>query len=143
MERQDWMLLAISFAGGRGFSPVQLQKTMFLLGKKLSDFVGEGFYTFVAHSYGPFSKDVYYDAEELERQGLLTIAKPPGQTFAEYSPTAQGAVRAQQLAEQLDPNAVERVRTLVAWVCSQSFTRLLRSIYTQFPEFRANSVFQG
>src|SRR5436190_18669612 len=78
MEPKDWTLLVISAADSRGLSPVQLQKSLFLLERRLSEEapaekLGESFYEFVPYNYGPFDVKVYQDAEALEERGLVTI----------------------------------------------------------------------
>ena len=46
MTRQDWLLLVLAAAGGKPLSPLQLQKSLFLVGHDLAKLVGAGFYTF-------------------------------------------------------------------------------------------------
>ena len=47
LDRKDWALLAIANAGhGVSLSPVQLQKSLFLLGRELGSKVGANFYDF-------------------------------------------------------------------------------------------------
>jgi hypothetical protein len=43
MKRALWTLLAISVANGKTLSPVQVQKSLFLLGRMLPDEVGDLF----------------------------------------------------------------------------------------------------
>ncbi len=67
MKPQDWTLLAISAAKGRGLSPIQLQKSLFLLERRLSkEELGEQFYEFVPYNYGPFDVKIYQDAKYLD-----------------------------------------------------------------------------
>src|SRR5258707_9223608 len=75
MERPDWTLLATKFANQSGLSPVQLQKALFLLGKEMPKSVGDDYYHFVPHNYGPFAKDIYSDADALAREGLIAITQ--------------------------------------------------------------------
>ena len=89
MSRADWTLLAISFAKGRGLSPVQLQKALFLLGRELPGEVGPNFYNFIAYNYGPFDRAVYTDASHLCAQGKVAIT-PSGNGYDQYSPTPLG-----------------------------------------------------
>jgi hypothetical protein len=141
MNRQDWTLLAISFGGEAGLSPVQLQKSLFLLGRELPEDLGE-FYTFVAHNYGPFSKAIYHDAELLAGQGLVAISSAPWQSYPVYRVTGSGAARAEALVQSAGPAAAGYLRTVVKWARSRSFAELVSAIYAKYPEFRVNSVFQ-
>jgi uncharacterized protein YwgA len=141
MDRKGWTLLAISFAGESGLSPVQLQKCIFILGEEQENKVGSDFYEFSPYNYGPFSKLVYQDAEELASEGLVLIERPAG-SYATYRITPTGAKRAGQLRSEAPESAVTYLRTLVEWSQQLSFSELLRAIYTKYPKYRANSVFQ-
>ena len=142
MNRSDWTMLALAAAAGAALEPVQLQKTLFLLGKNLgAETLGEGFYDFAAYDYGPFSKLVYEDAEELERAGLITIARPPAVRYREYRITARGRERATAIASGVPERATRYVTSVVQWVRSLSFNALVSAIYKQYPDMAANSVF--
>ena len=112
MDRKNWTLLAISFADGADVSPVQLQKCLFLVGRKHKEEVGEDFYEFIAYSYGPFSEAIYQDAAILASEGLVFIERPFG-GFAKYTITAQGAQRARQLRMEGPSPAIEYLRKLI------------------------------
>ncbi len=141
MDRKNWTLLAISFAGETGLSPVQLQKCLFLLGQEQKDYVGEGFYEFSPYNYGPFSKLVYQEAEELASEGLILIERPVG-SFATYRITLDGAERARQLTNEEPSSAAVYLKTVVEWARPLSFSELVRAVYSKYPDYRANSVFQ-
>ena len=142
LQAKDWTLLAISFAG-REISPVQLQKSLFLLGQELPNAVEPGFYHFGAYNYGPFSGPVYRDAEALADEGLVAISNPPGQRWREYSVTLEGRDRAKSLESSGPANGVAYLRDVVAWTRELSFQELVRAIYKASPHMRENSVFQG
>ena len=77
MTRQDWLLLVLA-ADGKTFSPLQLQKSLFLVGYDLAKLVGSDFYTFRPFDYGPFDATVYRDGRpEQAAQGLVTIRSHP------------------------------------------------------------------
>ena len=57
MERKEWVLLALFAAEAYRLQPVQLQKSLFLLGQNVKD-VGTSYYDFMPFHYGPFSIDV-------------------------------------------------------------------------------------
>lgn len=77
MTRQDWLLLVLAAAGRKPLSPLQLQKSLFLVGYDLAKLVGPDFYTFRPFDYSPFDATVYRDAEEQAAQGLVTIRSHP------------------------------------------------------------------
>jgi len=142
MERMDWALLAISHAKGAGLSPVQLQKSLFLLGKELPGEVGPDFYSFVPHNYGPFDSAIYTDAALLSGMGLVT-RNNSGRGFVEYAPTPDGLAYAEKLKANAPGKAVGYLGRVVPWTQGLTFAALVRAIYAKYPEFRENSVFQG
>lgn len=140
--REDWTLLALAASGPGGLSPAQIQKVLFLLGKKLSKAVGPEFYQFRPHNYGPFSVEVYLDAELLEAQGLVAVLNP-GHTWARrYVVTDTGNERAQKIRSALPPPVADYLQRVVDWARKLSFQQLVRAIYKAYPEQRENSVFQ-
>jgi hypothetical protein len=142
MTRSDWTLLAVAAAGREGLSPVQLQKTLFLLGKRLPSAVENDWYDFQPYHYGPFDRKVYIDAERLAAKDEIEVTQRNGESWNRYALTRDGEIRASFL-EREKPEAVEYLGRLVRWVQEQSFQKLVTSIYAEYPEMRANSVFQG
>ena len=143
MDRQDWPLLAIYFAGGSGLSPVQLQKSLFLIGQELQKTVGDSFYSFIPYNYGPFSLDVYHDADVLATRGLVNITQRTGQNWNCYTITDTGREQAKQVKDSAPPDGVSYLQAVVEWAKGLTFQQLVRSIYKQYPNFQKNSVFQG
>lgn len=141
MERKDWTLLAITAAGSRGLSPVQIQKSLFLLGKELPSEVGPFFYDFIPYNYGPFDRNVYMDASELSEKGLISIVDT-GSGLKQYLPTHLGTQCASLLKHAASARALDYLDRIVQWTQGLSFSALLRAIYAKYPEYRQNSVFQ-
>ena len=140
MKRQDWTVLALSFANGRGLSAVQLQKALFLLERGLPEEVGPKFYNFTPYNYGPFDSSVYKDADVLADQSLVNISKPTGR-YTVYSITPEGAKAAKQLEAKAPARAVQHLKDIVEWIQTLTFAQLVRAIYARYPEMKANSVF--
>ena len=143
MNRKDWLLLVIAAAEGDLLSPVQLQKSMFLLGKEQESAVGKGYYEFVAYAYGPFCVDLYRDAEELEHSGLVSIHLNLSGRWREYRATPVGATKAEQIQQCVNEQVIEYVKRTVCWVQTMSFHELVKKIYDKYPMYRKHSVFQG
>ena len=139
MNRQNWTLIATKFAGPAGLTPVQLQKALFLLGKEMPTAVPADHYRFVPHNFGPFSKDIYSDAESLSSEGLVAISERG--KYPEYVCTSAGKMAAEMVEVGFDPDALEYLKRVVEWVQGQTFSSLVRSIYAKYPEYRVNSVF--
>ena len=142
MERQDWLLLVLAAADRKPLSPLQLQKSLFLVGYDLAKLVGPDFYTFQPFDYGPFDATVYQDAEEQAAQGLITIRSHPV-TKRVFSLTATGTTRARALEPELPADAVRHCRYIVQWAQSQTFQELTQAIYEQFPAYAERSVLPG
>jgi hypothetical protein len=144
MERRDWTLLVLAAAGGKPLSPVQLQKTLFLLEKKLPDAIDPSqFYRFTPYHYGPFDSRVYDDARSLRDEGLAVVAPSVHGRWSEYAATPDAMEEAEGIKAQLSPRVSDFVDTLVDWVQALSFEELLRAVYAAYPEMKAKSVFRG
>ena len=114
MEKKDWNMLAIAAAEGEPLGPVQLQKSLFLLGKmRLAEAASSGFYEFAKYHYGPFSREIYWDAEALEGEGLVVISRPS--VVRQYRASRRGLERAEELRASADPSAVEYLGRVVKW----------------------------
>ena len=144
MDRKYWTLLVLASAAGGPLSPVQLQKSLFLVDRNLTRAQrgGGSFYSFRAYDYGPFDSAVYADAATLQTDGLAVITEPAA-SHRTYSATPAGLEFAGPLRGALDPEVVDYLDRVVAWVRSMPFTELVKAIYAQYPEMKANSIFRG
>ena len=103
--------------------------------------MGDEFYSFEAYNYGPFSRDVYTDADMLAGQGLIEVDGSFGRSFRRYRLTPTGEQAAARVSTAVDGAGMAYLKQVVPWVQSVSFSELVRSIYNAYPEMRANSVF--
>ena len=90
MKRADLLLKIIAAAEGQPLTPAQLQKVAFLLGMERSDYMPDDYYQFRKYDYGPFSDEVYRDAEQLEREGKIIIFVNSKGGWREYAATVKG-----------------------------------------------------
>ena len=142
MTRIDWELCVIAQAGNV-IEPVQLQKALFLVGKlSARKLQCNDFYQFEPYDYGPFSTQIYFDAELLERRGLVLIQRPPATRYKMYSVTESGAERASQLIRDLPDDVKSFLSKVLAFVKNNSFDDVVTAIYKAYPEMAANSVFK-
>lgn len=141
LSPKDWTLLTIAVSRASPLTPVQLQKSLFLLGQRLPDEVGPGFYTFEPYNYGPFNKQVYVDAEDLESHGLVALVSHPGGDWRDYVATPRGTKAASDLSKRASPKAVDYLSKLVQWTAERSFPELVRWVYANYPQYKVNSVF--
>ncbi len=139
MKRTDLLLRIITSADGEPVTPVQLQKVAFYIWKEYPDRLPDDFYNFRKYDYGPFSADIYHDAEKLEDDGLVSISLNQRGGWREYAATAQG------LNSDLSdiPRDVSKfIDEKVQWARGLTFQELVRALYEQFPQYRENSVFK-
>lgn len=142
MKREEWILLAADCAENGSLSPIQLQKSLFLLSQKYPNEVGEGFYEFKPYNYGPFDKEIYSDCIVLAQQGFLIVQQPIGQSWTGYSVTRTGIEYAKRLEKKAFKDGREYLCQIVKWIQGLTFSELLTAIYNAFPEFKKDSVFQ-
>ena len=141
-KRTQWLLVALAKAGDRGLTAVQMQKVLFLLGERRKSSVGRYFYEFEPYNYGPFSRDVYDDADRLLIDGAVELDTSGGRSLRTYRLTERGKEFALAAERDLPPEGVAYLAEVVPWVQSKTFTQLVRAIYEAYPAMRENSVFQ-
>ncbi len=142
MRRQNWLLLAIA-ASDHGLSPIQAQKSMFLMKMEANAFVGRRFYSFEPYDYGPFDQNIYNDVEAFAAEGLVDIERAPGRNWPRYKISRAGLEKAHGIRGDSDDDAVEYLDRVVDWVESRPFGALVRAIYERYPKYKVNSVFAG
>jgi len=143
MSRKSWLLAALAVAEEQWVTPVQLQKALFLLGKKRPSEVGTDFYVFAPYHYGPFCLDIYNDINDMIKIGLVETQRAVRGNWKEYRATAEGRKEAATIRAALPAEAVSYLARLISWAASLSFSDLVRKIYAAFPEYRENSIFFG
>jgi len=144
MTRSE-VLLAILAASedGHPFTPVQIQKALFLASDKVRDaFDRDSRYDFQPYDYGPFDSQVYSDVENLERQGLAQINQQPGTRWRTYAATQRGAAEGRRLLAQLNVEQRAVIEKISRLVRSLSFNDLVSAIYRAYPHMRERSVFR-
>jgi uncharacterized protein len=143
LSRDQITLVVLSLARDGAFTPVQIQKALFLASDKVPNaFNGNSRYNFQPYDYGPFDVRVYSDVQELERQGLAQINQQPGSRWRTYAATRAGIAEGQRLAEQLTGEQREILGRIVNLVRSLSFNDLVSAIYRAYPPMRERSVFR-
>jgi uncharacterized protein YwgA len=140
--RANWILVALAKAGDNGLTSVQLQKVLFLLGQRREGSVGSRYYKFVPYNYGPFSKDVYSDADQLILDGAVEVDASGGRSLRIYRLTEHGKHLADSLESELPGEGTDYLAKAVPWAQSQTFSQLVRAIYEAYPDMRENSVFR-
>lgn len=143
-NRQEVMIFALASEHGAEFAPVQVQKLFFLLDANVSNGIGGKQFDFEPYDYGPFDKSVYRELEILEQHGLVRIER--GRNFAggrKYSLTTNGQLLGQNSMSNLTQEVRDYILKVAQWVRGLSFAELVGSIYTAYPEMKANSIFEN
>lgn len=142
MKKEDFLLLVVAAGKDEPLTPVQLQKSLFLIGEQGIPEIPEEFYDFQPYHYGPFDVRVYQDADTLKEDGMVLRFKSDSGNWANTVATYSGRKRAEQLKSQMDPAVVQYIENVVDWAQSMNFRELVAAIYQAYPEYRENSVFQ-
>ncbi len=144
-DRRDWLILLIAFEGApRGLDPVRLQKGLFLFAKE-TDVPADQKYRFRAYNYGPMSKGIYDDVDELVASGLVDSVAVEGQSWSRYRPTVSGVSRGREvleLAQERHPRAAQHLYDIKSSVASMTFDSLLEDVYERYPDYAVQSVFR-
>ena len=132
LSRGDWTLLVLAEDGGRPMMKIDFQKALFLLGNLLPEAVGPSFFQFVPHNYGPFSRELYLETDQLQAQHLVVNGPK------DVCITDEGRMQAGQI--EVDAEVEATIHRVVSWVRRQPFRALADSIYREFPEMKEHSV---
>jgi uncharacterized protein len=144
MNRRDLVLAVMAAAQGRTYSPVQIQKAVFLVCDQLRDLIDDGpEFNFQPHDYGPFDSDVYLVIESLQSRGLAVIAPSPSGNWNTYAASDAGLAQGDEVLCNMGKSNQRYVQRVSEWVRSLSFKSLVKSIYDAYPHMRANSIFRG
>lgn len=141
MDRMEVMLAALASGAHEEFSPVQLQKLMFLIDRNVGPALGGPFFDFTPYDYGPFDVGVYNQFSVIS---ALELGESHGDGKSRrYRLNDEGRARAQEVLSKMDPQARDYIKQIAEFVQRLSFTALVSSIYKHYPEMKANSVFRG
>ena len=144
MTRSDMLLAVLAASNGRPYTPVQIQKAIFLVTRNLPRVVTQGpSFDFEPYDYGPFDQNVYAEAEALSREGLTEIIRNDGTRWNRYIATDRGVDRGTRTLNSMRERDRSYIKNVSTWVRSQTFEGLVKAIYDQYPEMRVNSVFRG
>ena len=145
MKRIDLLLVTAAQAQDMGLRPIQLQKTVFLVGQELTERWYEPtdeFYRFEPKAYGPFSQEIHDDAASLEDQGMVrTVPRKVG-NYNELLITLAGDRRARELASALPETLIKWIREMVDWAQVTTIPNLVGAVCRRYPQYGVNSIFR-
>lgn len=147
MSRRDWLVLLLAYEGAPdGLHPVRVQKSLFLLAQDVELGLDAGeTYEFVPYNYGPMSKQIYADLDELAADGLIRRVPVEGQTWTLFQATPRGLHTAQQLVDAMTERDIPIARKLFEikqLVAGMTFAQLVEYVYDLYPAFEGRSIFR-
>jgi len=147
VSRRDWLLLLLAYEGAPdGLDPVRVQKCMFLLREESSVGLTPGeTYDFVPYNYGPMSKPIYADLDELVAEGLAQKVPGEGQSLSLFRATTTGLGEAERLVNGMSARDVPIARKLYelkGLVAGRTFAELVEYVYERFPDYESRSIFR-
>lgn len=128
---------------GAAHTPVQIQKSLFLIDREISGLLGRTFFDFRPYDYGPFDKAVYDVLEELTRDGLVEVEAGQGLRWRRYRLSEAGQRDGLRILATIDQRASNYIKEVSKFVRSLSFDQLVAAIYKAYPDMKVNSVFKG
>ncbi len=137
ISRSDILLAIIAAGSTRGLSRVFVQKVVFLVSEEFKGKLSADFYDFDKYHYGPFSRDVYLDAEMLNDSGCISIRTGEYRRDDLYKIEENCRLSDIKLPMELQ----QYIENTVDWVKDMSFAELVRAIYFLYPEYQENSRF--
>jgi uncharacterized protein len=141
MNTDDLILAAMFPGGGYRYTPVQVQKLLFLIDRQIPRQVGGPHFNFEPYHYGPFDIDVYAQLDRLAGDGFVAINQYSSPRT--FTLTAGGAVKGSAALDSLPAPTRDFIVTTSLFVQAQSFSSLVSAIYKAFPDMKQNSVFQS
>jgi DNA-binding PadR family transcriptional regulator len=141
MKPRDWLLIfLLSRPNEPGkIDPLRIIKGLFLLTKEAPLSQSEA-YVFVPHYWGPFSKEVYNDLDDLEAEGYVKRTTAMGKSWRFAELTEKGIATAKGLVKDVPKLALSKLEASKREATTRSFDDLLRYVYNRYPEFATNSI---
>jgi len=143
IQRHYWPGVVLSLSPDRKLTPIQIQKSLFLIGENLRTLIGPAFYSFEPHNYGPFSKEIYRDIEELRDEGFVEVRSIVGRQWNEYECTSAGGELASEILGRIPDHARAYIASIVDWTRRTPFNELLGAVYKAYPKYAVRSVFKA
>ena len=126
--RSGWLLLVLSMSGKGGLSPVQLQRSLFLVAQKREEQVGAGFYE--ANGSGPTSPSLYEDIDALVAAAHIEKEWMPDLSASMFRLSDTGWAWSEDLRRKVRKDALSGLEDAVAWVKEQSYLELIHKTST-------------
>jgi uncharacterized protein len=143
MLKQELLLAALASSRGSQFSPVQIQKLLFLIDRRVGRDIGGPFFNFEPYKFGPFDKGIYDTLDSLVAGKLVAEVSSKESKWKLYQPTASGQAKGEKLLLGLARQPKLEVCDLSQYVLKMSFHDLIAAIYREYPDMQARSIFRA
>jgi uncharacterized protein len=141
----DWLLILLGAkvdgSHRSSLDPVRIQKGMFLLAQE-TDIPTREKYEFSPYNWGPYSRTLRENLEDLVSVGKVIAQEVPGYSWKQYSLSESGLETARKILPRANRTAAIHVFDIRRQINEASFNSLLNDVYTRFPEFAVNSLFR-
>lgn len=118
---------------------LRMQKGVFLLQQRGPSHWRD-LYRYEPYDWGPFSRDLARDVKQLEEQRLLDKVDVSLNRYPTYRSTR---IASEKIATEFASHERDFARQVRRFVCTRSFTRLLKDVYAKYPQYAVNSRFQS
>ncbi len=143
MSRKDLVVAALASAKGSAFSPVQIQKLLFLIDRRIGRDIGGPYFDFIPYHYGPFDKGIYGIIDSLVKQGVVDVIPVQGLRWKLYKLTPFGQTKGESTLSQFREKYRSYIANLSMYVLRLTFDDLVSVIYRSYPEMEVNSIFKA
>ncbi|MEX0750512.1 MAG: hypothetical protein WD359_06850 [Dehalococcoidia bacterium] len=137
----DWLKLVLFPTDGEptALDPIRIQKALFYISRS-DQIPSTEKYTFVPYNYGPYSKAIYDDLDELVANQLAVPVQNTSRRWSQYQLTPAGTEHVRQLMPEIPGEWVVLAAETRHLVTSLTFKALLRRVYAEYPDFAENSI---
>jgi hypothetical protein len=147
LSNRELVATIMYLAGGRVRGSTRLQKTVFLVQRKL----GLGSLSFEPWKYGPWSRELEELLRELEERGLLKVRaetpdlaseffrESPSRVYEASRELIEEGERAYARLAKAEPLKALQLKRLVAAALAAPLSYLVAYVYAKYPEMTARS----
>ena len=141
-DRQKWIILDL-YSLGQVKGRTRLMKLLFLQPRELEFRKLGNFYKFRPGDFGPFSKEVLQDTEELQSNGILNVKLERLNVGIRwvYKLPLTGEDIARKLLDRMPRGTLEKLNALKPFN-EMTLFELLKYVYSRYPKYALRSIIE-
>lgn len=143
MSKEELLLAALASAKGSSFSPVQIQKLLFLIDRRIGRDIGGPFFDFIPYKFGPFDKGIYDSLDLLVKEKFIAEVSTKNSKWKQYKLTSSGQSKGEKFLASISRKPHLEVCDLSKYVLKMSFHDLVAAIYRDYPDMQVRSIFKA